>query len=366
MGGKATPAGEGVKGLPLGSRSVLFVGGKGGVGKTTVAAGVGLALAGRGERILLVSTDPAHSLGDLFQREIGAGQVTVWKQPHGPGALTATELDAEAETERYLDGVRDSMRAFVRPALYPEIERQIALTRHAPGAQEAALMDRIADLMTEGPAQWDRVIFDTAPTGHTLRMLALPELMAAWTDGLLQQRERSDRLSRILRQGQAEDHEIRSAASPSLHGPTDDLALLDDQDSGPRDPRLRRLRERLLTRRRRFVEARKRLLAPETVGFILVLIPERLPILETQTALGTLTAHKVPVVGLVVNRTLPPEADGAFLEARRVQERHYLEDIETRFAALPRVQIPLAESDVQGLARLEALGARILGADVPG
>lgn len=333
------------------------MGGKGGVGKTTVAGALGLALAERGERVLLVSTDPAHSLGDLFETPIGPTETRIWTAPSSIGSLDAMELDAETETEQYLEGVRDAMRTFVRPALFSEIERQIALTRHAPGAAEAALLDRVAALMATGPEKWDRVIFDTAPTGHTLRLLALPELMAAWTDGLLRQRERSDQLSRILNETPL-GAKTPSETKPLLEG--DDLGMLDDRDAGPTDPRLRRLRERLLERRRRFGEARKRLLDPTRVGFLLVLIPERLPILETASALRALGDHGVPVLGLVVNRILPPEAGGAFLEARRAQEHPYLAEIETRFGSHPRIRVPLEASDVAGLDRLRALGARLL------
>jgi arsenite/tail-anchored protein-transporting ATPase len=368
----------------LGGRPVLFVGGKGGVGKTTTAAALGMALAGRGERVLLVSTDPAHSLGDLFQRVIGADETEIWRAGGGaPGVLAALELDAEAETERYLDGVRDAMRAFVRPALYPEIERQIALTRHTPGAAEAALMDRMAALLSEGPAHWDRVIFDTAPTGHTLRLLQLPELMAAWTDGLLHQRERSDRLTRILKGGERGERGESGDASASVESdapaessapgesdapaksrtsaePRDDLGILDDGDAGPSDPRLRRLRATLMERRRRFSEARRHLLDPARVGFLFVLTPERLPILETGTALRTLSDQGVSVIGLVVNRVLPDGADGVFIEARRAREAPYLEEIDSTFRTLPRVRVPLDPSDIEGSDRLMALGERVL------
>jgi arsenite-transporting ATPase len=105
--------------LPLGDAPLLFVGGKGGVGKTTTAAAVAVALAGRGERCLLVSTDPAHSLGDLFGVDIGARECGLLPNLHG------LEIDPDAQVERHLDAVRESLRAFVRPAMYGAVERQI-------------------------------------------------------------------------------------------------------------------------------------------------------------------------------------------------------------------------------------------------
>jgi arsenite/tail-anchored protein-transporting ATPase len=354
--------------LSVGRRPLLFVGGKGGVGKTTTAAALALRLAEeKGERVLLVSTDPAHSLGDLFDRRIGDRETPIVEPGRGVrGALSALEIDPEAETDRYLEGVRDSMRAFVRPALYSEIERQIGLTRQAPGAAEAAMMDRVAELMDEGPRRWDRVIFDTAPTGHTLRLLALPELMAAWTEGLLRQRERSDALGRAVRGMGGE-----AGARPPEHGAGvgapagDELSLIDSPDEGPSDPRIRRLKELLTERRRKFSRARRLLLDDASAGFLFVLIPEKLPILETRTALAVLRDHRVPIVGLVVNRVLPPGPLGDFLEARRGQEERYLARIDAEFSDLPRVRVPLQARDVEGLEGLRTVG-RALGEGIRG
>ena len=136
--------------LDLGERSILFVGGKGGVGKSTTAAAIAVRLADAGERILLVSTDPAHSLGDLFGTSIGDGEREIVE------GLFATEIDPEGEVEAYLARVKATMRHYVQPAMYAEIERQMELTRHSPGAEEAALMDRVTSLMADATARYDR------------------------------------------------------------------------------------------------------------------------------------------------------------------------------------------------------------------
>jgi arsenite/tail-anchored protein-transporting ATPase len=323
--------------LNVGAAPIIFVGGKGGVGKTTIAAALALRFADAGERVLIVSTDPAHSLGDIFGTDIGDREVPL--QPR----LWGMEVDADREIERYLERVAGNMREFVQPVMYAEIERQMELTRHSPGAAEAALLDRVADLMDDARSRYDRVIFDTAPTGHTLRLLALPEIMAAWTDGLLRSRDRSDKLG---------------AAVERLRGRSgDELSFIDQVDEQPADARSARIREVLLERRRRFSRARRLLLDHGSTAFVLVLIPEKLPILETQKALDALRRHEVPVAGLVVNRVLPEEPGGAFMDARRAQEREYRTRIDTAFASLAQVQVPMLPHDVHGLDSLRRVAA---------
>lgn len=307
----------------------LFVGGKGGVGKTTTAAALAVSLAEHGERCLLTSTDPAHSLGDLFDRRIGDRETALL------AGLDGLEIDPEAEADRYLASVKRTLREFVQPAMYHEIDRQMALTRLAPGTVEAALLERVAELMITTGADYDRVVFDTAPTGQTLRLLSLPEIMAAWTDGLLRHRQRSDTFGRALEHMRA-------------RGAGDDLAFVEQRADNAEDERSRRIRDVLLARRRKFHQARRILLDTDTSAFLLVLIPEKLPILETHKALEALDRFDVPVAGIVVNRVLPREPLGEFLERRRRQEAEYLERIEGLFARLPRVQVPLLPRDVDG------------------
>jgi arsenite/tail-anchored protein-transporting ATPase len=327
--------------LPLQDRRILFLGGKGGVGKTTTAAALGVALAERGERCLLVSTDPAHSLGDLFDIPIGDREQPLVPNLHG------LEIDPDAQVERHLDAVGRAMREYVNPDLYPEIDRQLALTRLSPGAVEAAMLERVARIMIDEAARYDRVIFDTAPTGHTLRLLSLPEIMAAWTDGLLRHRDRSDVISRAVKRMQRA-------------GGGDDLSYIDQHADEPGDARAARIRETLMARRRIFAQARRLLLDPGTSGFILVLIPEKLPLLESRKALDALRRFDVPVLGLIVNRVLPREPLGEFLEQRREQEARYLKQIAGSFGDLPRVDVPLLARDVEGLAALRTIAAHVI------
>ena len=319
------------------------MGGKGGVGKTTTAAALALVAAERGPRCLLVSTDPAHSLADLFDRPIG----------HRETALTASlwglEIDPDRQADAHLATVKARMKRLVHPRSFAEVDRQLDLARQAPGTMEAAMLERVAEVMAMAGDQYDQVIFDTAPTGHTVRLLSLPEVMAAWTDGLLGHRERSTRLASAL----------RHLGGGRVKG--DDLGLVDaaaDHDEGGRDADLNEL---LQSRRRKFVRAREQLLDADHSAFLLVLNPDRLSVLETIKAHDTLIRFSVPVTGLVVNRVLPGHADGAFLGARRRQEARYLEEIDRVFARLPRVTVPLLPDDVHDMDTLRELGRIIVG-----
>ena len=326
------------------ARRIVFVGGKGGVGKTTTAAALALAAAEHGRTCLVVSTDPAHSLGDIFGRSIGNEETAL-----APG-LTGLEIDPDRAAAAHIATVKERMKTLVHPRLYDEIDRQLDLAAHAPGATEAALIERVAELMALAGSRFDLVVFDTAPSGHTVRLLSLPEVMGAWMDGLLRHRERSARLGSML----------GHLGGERRHG--DELSLIDQHADHPRDSPEARINDVLQARRRKFIVARERLLDAAGTAFLLVVNPDRLSILESRRVVETLARFDLPVSSLIVNRVLPDAADasGTFVEARRTQEQAYLREIEEVFPALPRTVIPLRPGDVHGLDALRAIGAQLV------
>jgi len=324
-------------------RRLLWVGGKGGVGKTTVAASLAVLAASRGKRVLVVSTDPAHSLGDVFDRQLGDTPRRLLPN------LDAMEIDPDREVEAHLARVVAQMRRYAAPEMMQELERQMRLTRQSPGTQEAALLERLACLMVDDEAPYDVIIFDTAPTGHTLRLLTLPEAMAAWTDGLLAHNRKSAELGKVLEH--LTPKRGRDVATP-FDDPTQDP--LEDLDERTRD-----VASTLIERRRLFHQARRRIEDKSACSFLFVMTPERLPILETDRAVKALEEVGIPVAGVLINRVIPADADGEFLAARRQQEATYLARIEQHFRHLPRPVLPWLPTDVQGIEVLEQLAAQL-------
>jgi arsenite/tail-anchored protein-transporting ATPase len=292
-------------------RPLLFFGGKGGVGKTTVAAACATMLSDRGQATLLVSTDPAHSVGDVLRVDL-SGEPTAVRD-----GLDAVEIDGPSDAAAHVERLKADVAGTVSPETLPAVRRHLDLAKDAPGTIESAVFDRVVALMEGCPGRWERIVFDTAPTGHTLRLLAMPAMLTTWVEGLARQREKAAGMDRML-------------ASLAGTGSPDD------------DPILRRLQER----RAHYRGARRRLL--EDAVLWLVLVPERLPIEETARTERALARAGMTVAGLVVNRVLPADADGDFLAARREQQAGYLQEIERRFPRRPRVRVAQQRLDVAG------------------
>jgi arsenite-transporting ATPase len=324
-------------------RSILFVGGKGGVGKTTTAASLAMMAAESGKECLVVSTDPAHSLSDIFETKIGDNVKSLSPK------LSGLEIDPDAEADRYIAKVKSNMRELVHPEMFSVVDRQMNLARQAPGSLEAALLERMANLLAETRQQYDLLIFDTAPTGHTMQLLALPEAMAAWTDGMLKRHEKSRHLGKLL---DTLGGKKNKESAPYSVGDKTSLELRRDA----------KINEILTARRQKYLDARELLMDQDLTAFILVLTPEKLPILETQKALELLQRYTMSVAAIVVNRLLPDDADGSFIETRRRQEFEYRREIERLFKAIPQYHLPLLPHDVHGPEALTQIGKMLVEA----
>lgn len=305
------------------SKSIIFVGGKGGVGKSTSAAAIASKSADSGFKTLLISTDPAHNVGDIFNQKIGGNTKEIAKN------LYALEIDPDIETEKYIKGVKENIKGTVHTSMMEEVNRQLDTAKASPGADEAALFDKLIHIILEERQNFDKLVFDTAPTGHTIRLLTLPELMGVWIEGLLDKRRKTnENYSALLNDGEPRE-----------------------------DPIYDVLRER----QERFSKARDILLNEEETGFIFVLNPERLPILETKKALELLHQYHLHVKTLIINKVLPEEADGDFLMERKKHEKKYMELIKETFPKQELIYIPLFSQDIISMDQLKMFSGNFEG-----
>lgn len=158
--------------LPELTTKFTFFTGKGGVGKTTVSCSLAAQAAARGQRVLLVSTDPASNVGQVFGRAIGSSLTSLADLVEGASTFDAIEIDPEVEAERY----RESILGPVRAVLPAEVLAATEETLSGSCTVEIASFNRFTDYLTNADVAdaYDHVVFDTAPTGHTLRLLSLP------------------------------------------------------------------------------------------------------------------------------------------------------------------------------------------------
>lgn len=323
------------------SRRVVFVGGKGGVGKTSIAAALALGRARAGARVLLVSTDPAHNLGHLWDRPVGDEPVRLVSPEGlalGAGAGTAgtaghvdgLEIDPVRTVEQHLSAVAGTMRRLLPERMHAPAARHLKLARQAPGTHESAVLERIAEAVELGEKAYDLVVFDTAPSGHTMRLLALPEQLTSWTEALLANRDRSERFGAAVR-------------GLGGGGETD------------RDAELRRI---LVRRRNRFSRLREVVTDSAQTGFVVVLTAELLPIAETVEVYERLTGLGVDVAALVANRRSPADA-GELLARRREQEDEHLVRLRRQIEDVPLFEVPLLPGDLVGTQALAALADRL-------
>ena len=316
-----------------GERKVLFVGGKGGVGKTSVASALALAHARNGGRVLLVSTDPAHNLGHIWDTDLSDAVARVFTA--SDGHVDAVEIDPRATIERHFKAVSATMMKLLPERLHRSAKAHLELAKTAPGSHESAVLERIAELIDHGVDAYDLVLFDTAPSGQTLHLLSLPEKLMGWTESLLASRSRSDRFA---------------AAARGIVGGENPEAAADSE-----------LRRTLVARRDRFSRMSKTITDGTITGFVVVTLAEKMPVAESLDIVRQLHGLGVDVASLVVNRRSPADA-GAFLAERRIREDICLQELREHLHTVPMTELPLLVRDMTGEGALEELAALLSAA----
>ena len=295
-------------------KKLVFFGGKGGVGKTTSSAAFAFFCANNGEKTLLVSTDPAHSLCDIFEKKIGS---TITKLHTN---LYALEIDPEEETQKYINGIKMKMKDTVSPIIIKEVESQLDAASISPGSDESAVFDKLMEIIIDYREKYDRIIIDTAPTGHTLRLLSLPELLGGWMDRLIEKRIQAMELYEMSKRY---DSKLKNIIKE--------------------DPVIATLK----TRKEKMEKTREILTNHNLVSFVFVLNAEKLAIEETKKAVNVLEKYNFIINNVVVNRILPENLKDVFWQKRKYMENAYLKEIEESFSNKNIIKVPLIDADVQ-------------------
>jgi arsenite/tail-anchored protein-transporting ATPase len=325
----ATPAAAPNTELPIGRDvELVLVGGKGGVGKTTIACASAIAMASREpERtFLLISTDPAHSLGDAMCSPLGD---EARNAPGAPRNLWLRELDAKAaferERERYRGAIDDVFSALFRGSMDASFDHAVLrdlLDLAPPGLDElfalvtisSALSRRDGNEIGRSSLRADRVVVDTAPTGHTLRLLALPETALAWVHAIMRI---ILKYRRVIGLGQLAEDLTRLASD------------------------LRQLSLLLHDR--------------ERASFVVVTRPAELPRVETERLLRRLRSLSVPASALIVNSVTQPSCRRC--EQAADEERPHRERLSAAAAQLgiPVMTVPARYPPPRGVSALRGV-----------
>lgn len=284
----------------------IFFSGKGGVGKTSMACTHAVRYADEGKRTLIVTTDPASNLADVFEQPIGHHVTPIAEIPN----LYAMEIDPDQATQEYIDRAMEPIRAAFPAQMVQVMEEQMS----GPCTAEVAAFDRFTDFL-DVPAQngtaFDVVIFDTAPTGHTIRLLELP---AEWSQSI----------------------DAASAGSgQTCLGPA--AAIQDAKFKY----------ERALAAMRQASQTR----------FVFVLHPEAISIKETRRAIEELHKLEIDNFHLIINGIIPPEgAQNPLFAARAAMQARYLDQIEDSLP-YPKQRMVLLAGEIKGVKRLRQVGS---------
>ena len=305
---------------------VLLFTGKGGVGKTTAAAATAAAAAARGSKTLVLSTDPAHSLADALAVPLGATPTEI------ATGLYGMQVDAQAAFERTWREVQTYLLGLLERAGVDALQAEELTV--LPGAEEVLALLELRAQVASG--RYDLVVVDCAPTGETLRLLALPEALTWYVERVFPAQRRALKAVRPL---------LSRVSGPAV--PTEDVF----------DAALRLHRELL--------GVRAVLTHPDT-SVRLVLTPEQVVVAEARRTLTSLALYGYRVDALVANRVFPA-SDEPFLAGWVAAQAAQLEVVRADAGGLPVLVSPYLQGEPVGLAALVALGEALYdGADPAG
>ncbi|XVE59069.1 hypothetical protein DITRI_Ditri05aG0015200 [Diplodiscus trichospermus] len=320
-------------------RKYYFLGGKGGVGKTSCAASLAVKFAAHGHPTIVISTDPAHSLSDSFSQDLTGGVLVPIEGLNSP--LFALEIDPEKAKEDFRSAtqkrggndVKDLMNSMGLGMLADqlgELKLGELLDTPPPGLDEAIAISKVMQFV-ESPqySMFSRIVFDTAPTGHTLRLFSLPDFLDASIGKVMKLKKK-----------------LASATSAIKSV----FRKAEEQQDVP--DKLEQLRERMKKVRDLFRDS-------DTTEFVIVTIPSVMAINESSRLHASLRKECVPVQRLIVNQILPVSASECkFCMTRRKDQMRALDMIKNdpELSNLRIIQSPLVDMEIRGLPALKFMG----------
>lgn len=327
----------------------IFVGGKGGVGKTTTSCCLAVQLAKVRPNVLVVSTDPAHNLSDAFGQKFGREPVKV----NGFDNLYCMEVDSSGEQEWEAIEAAQSAQGVAADGLESGVGSIMKdLMTSVPGIDEAMAFAELMKMVQE--MNYSTIVFDTAPTGHTLRLLSFPKTMESAIGKLL---ELKNRFSGLLTQVTAFMGQGGAEGVEAMINKLEQLKSLIDQ-------------------------VHNQIRNPEKTTFVCVCIPEFLSIYETERLVQELSKSEIDTHNVVVNQVLFPDKDaedlvewykdakeklpqeaqnliGKTIARKRMQDR-YISQIFELYEDFHVVLMPLLDNEVRGVAALESFSSLLL------
>ncbi|NHJ00562.1 MAG: arsenic-transporting ATPase [Candidatus Heimdallarchaeota archaeon] len=298
----------------------LFFGGKGGVGKTTMATATAIYAADLGIQTLLVSTDPAHSVSDSLDQQIGGDSYT---HVNNVSKLSAIELNTDEAIKNYSDIVKTQDPTGALSDFLGELD---PTSLSPPGADETVAFIQILEFI-QNP-EFELVIFDTAPTGHTLKLLQLPEITEGWLFRMIKMRRKLGGMMSGLKTF------LGGTGIPSEDEAFDKLEELKEQ-----------------------VEiARVHLANPTETEFIAVTIPNIMAIWETERLIRALYEVQFPINQIFVNQVQPESSGCPYCHTRFNNHQENLKKIKELYSDFNLKEIPLFEFEVRGIQKLRDLG----------
>jgi arsenite-transporting ATPase len=308
---------------------VLLFTGKGGTGKTVIAAATALQSARLGYKTVVVSTDPAHSLADSLDLDLGPEPREILLD------LWAQESDVLYNMKRQWNRVQRWLTAiFMEHGLNRMEAEEVAVL---PGFDELGSLIWVSELYKS--AQYEVIVVDCAPTAETLRLLSVPEVGQWWVNKFLQPLSKAERLPSVLRYGADAVFDMPLPEKEVVRDFYDLFGEIKEISS-------------LVTN-------------PEVTSLRLVLNPEKMVIKETQRAYTYFNFYGYSVDSVICNKLIPQEAEGSYCEELRRTQQKYLKLIEEGFCPLPILKLPMLKSEVVGVAALQEIAALLYGQTNP-